>query len=118
MICRKCGHQWFIQEIPIPKDLDCPICGAPIYKDGKYVEPTGTVKCRICGKPLRVPLSVERGVGPRCWAALKRKESNGSSSCYGSYGSKECIIEDCTSRSSCEKEETKRFEQARRVLNE
>lgn len=40
MICRKCGHQWFVMEIPIPRDIDCPNCGVPIFRDAKYIEPT------------------------------------------------------------------------------
>ncbi len=33
--------------------------------------------CRVCGKPLRVPKSVERGIGPKCWAKIKRGEIEG-----------------------------------------
>jgi len=28
--------------------------------------------CRICGKPLKVQKSVERGIGPVCWAKMKK----------------------------------------------
>jgi len=27
MICRKCGSQWFIEEIPLPEEVECPNCG-------------------------------------------------------------------------------------------
>lgn len=27
MICRKCGHMWFIEKIPLPKEIECPNCG-------------------------------------------------------------------------------------------
>lgn len=30
MICRKCGHMWFIEEIPMPRILKCPNCGETI----------------------------------------------------------------------------------------
>lgn len=88
-------------------------------------------RCRICGKPLRVPLSVERGVGPVCWANIQVRrlgllayhkeeadEVTPKPVCYGSYGSEECIIDECSFQVSCDKEETKRFEKARRDLNE
>ncbi len=32
------------------------------------------VNCNICGRPLTAPKSVARGVGPVCWAKLKRGE--------------------------------------------
>ena len=32
-------------------------------------EPGST--CRICGRALSNPVSVARGIGPHCWAALK-----------------------------------------------
>jgi len=38
--------------------------------------------------------------------------------CYGSYGSEECIIVNCIFTDSCETEETKSFEKARRALDE
>ena len=34
----------------------------------------GRPKCSVCNKPLSNPKSVERGIGPVCWAALKKKE--------------------------------------------
>jgi len=33
--------------------------------------------CRICGKPLKVKESVERGVGPVCWGRIQRGEIEG-----------------------------------------
>ena len=33
------------------------------------------VRCRVCGRWLRVKLSVKRGVGPVCWSRLERIET-------------------------------------------
>lgn len=77
---------------------------------------TGETRCRICGRELTATLSVARGIGPRCWAALRRKdaqEANPLPDCYGGYGSEECTIADCSFKASCDTEETKRFEKAR-----
>ncbi|HUW44785.1 MAG TPA: DUF6011 domain-containing protein [Dehalococcoidia bacterium] len=30
-------------------------------------------RCRVCGRLLTVPESVDRGIGPVCWARLKAK---------------------------------------------
>jgi len=30
-----------------------------------------STRCRICGRLLTNPKSVERGIGPVCWARLK-----------------------------------------------
>jgi len=32
--------------------------------------------CRVCGKPLSNPVSVKRGIGPKCWAALQTKKKD------------------------------------------
>jgi len=32
-----------------------------------------STRCRVCGRPLRVPKSVERGIGPVCWARLQKE---------------------------------------------
>ncbi|GAH26999.1 unnamed protein product [marine sediment metagenome] len=32
---------------------------------------TRVVRCRICGRWLTNPVSVERGIGPVCWARHK-----------------------------------------------
>jgi len=31
------------------------------------------VKCRICGKPLTDPKSIERGIGPECFKEIKQE---------------------------------------------
>lgn len=36
---------------------------------------TEETKCRICGRRIRKQPWVERGIGPNCYAALKRKEA-------------------------------------------
>jgi len=36
-----------------------------------------STNCRICGRLLTNPVSVERGVGPVCWARLRRKKIGG-----------------------------------------
>ena len=33
--------------------------------------------CRICGRLLTHPVSVEREIGPVCWGKLKRGEAEG-----------------------------------------
>ncbi len=73
MICRKCGHEWLLEPGPWPKNIDCPNCGKHHFKDGKYVGD----KCSICGRRLTASTSLERGVGPVCWARLKRGELKG-----------------------------------------
>lgn len=35
---------------------------------------TRIVKCRICGRWLSNPVSVERGIGPVCWARIQKGE--------------------------------------------
>lgn len=39
-----------------------------LIPDGYAVNHDGN--CGCCGRPLTVPLSVERGIGPDCWARL------------------------------------------------
>jgi len=39
--------------------------------------------CRICGRSLTNPVSVEREIGPTCWGRLKRGENTGESSSLG-----------------------------------
>ena len=34
---------------------------------------TGETRCIICGRLLTDPLSVKRGMGPVCWAAILKK---------------------------------------------
>ena len=36
----------------------------------------GSTRCRVCGRSLRVLKSVDRGIGPVCWA--KRHEEGES----------------------------------------
>ena len=33
-----------------------------------------STKCHICGRQLTNPVSVERGIGPVCWAHMKKWE--------------------------------------------
>ena len=37
--------------------------------------PTIITRCRVCGRPLRVPESVKREIGPKCWKRLERVEA-------------------------------------------
>jgi len=32
-----------------------------------------STRCRVCGHPIWAPKSVERGIGPVCWARLQEK---------------------------------------------
>ena len=43
------------------------------------METTRIVKCRVCGRWLTNPVSVERGIGPVCLARLEanREEAEG-----------------------------------------
>jgi len=43
-------------------------------------DPSGSSRCRVCGRLLRVAESVDRGIGPVCWAGLEasRKEAEES----------------------------------------
>lgn len=34
------------------------------------------IRCRICGRELKDPESVKRGVGPVCWKKLIKKQSD------------------------------------------
>uniref|UniRef100_A0A6M3LYZ3 Uncharacterized protein n=1 Tax=viral metagenome TaxID=1070528 RepID=A0A6M3LYZ3_9ZZZZ len=36
---------------------------------------SGETRCRVCGRLLTAPLSVERGIGPVCWARLHRNHT-------------------------------------------
>ena len=36
----------------------------------------GSTTCRICGRRLTNPVSVEREIGPTCLARLRRREAN------------------------------------------
>ncbi|MBU0846392.1 hypothetical protein KKH23_04325 [Patescibacteria group bacterium] len=36
MICRKCGAKWFIEEIPLPEEVECPSCGELISLKQSY----------------------------------------------------------------------------------
>ena len=38
------------------------------------------MNCSICGKEITTPLSVKRGIGPFCYAKLKRDEKRENSS--------------------------------------
>jgi len=35
---------------------------------------TAEVRCSVCGRRLTIQKWMDRGIGPTCWAALKRKE--------------------------------------------
>jgi len=36
---------------------------------------SGETRCRVCGRLLTAPLSVERGIGPVCWAKMHRNHT-------------------------------------------
>jgi hypothetical protein len=43
------------------------------------VDPNEPIKCHLCGRVLKDPVSITRGVGPDCWAKLldiARRERN------------------------------------------
>lgn len=36
---------------------------------------SGETRCRVCGRLLTVKESVERGIGPVCWARIQRNHT-------------------------------------------
>jgi len=55
-ICLKCLHERAKQRKTVDRGAD----------------PEGSTRCRICGRLLKVAESVDRGIGPVCWAKMHR----------------------------------------------
>jgi len=36
---------------------------------------SGETRCRICGRLLTNPVSVDRGIGPVCWARIQQNHT-------------------------------------------
>jgi len=36
---------------------------------------SGETRCSVCGRRLTAPVSVDRGIGPVCWARLQKNHT-------------------------------------------
>ena len=62
---------------------------------------SGETRCRVCGQPLSAKLSVERGIGPVCWARLQRNRRRKDPSNTARFEGKNCIYYHEKDENSC-----------------
>jgi len=87
-VCRVCGLEALTEEdlILFAKNKPslhgrqniCQKClsGEAKQRSSRTVDdPPGSTRCRICGRLLRVAESVDRGVGPICWAKMQHNHT-------------------------------------------
>jgi len=87
--CRVCGLEALTEEdlAPFAKNKTssygcqniCKRCLSEESKQRKTAErsddPPGSARCRVCGRLLKVAESVDRGIGPVCWARLQQNHT-------------------------------------------
>jgi len=88
-ICRVCGLEALTEEdlalfaknktSAHGRQNICKKCLSEEAKQRKAVDPgadpEGSARCRVCGRLLTVPESVDRGIGPVCWSAMKHNHT-------------------------------------------
>jgi len=86
--CRICGLQALTEEdlVLFAKNKTSAhghqnICVKCLHEEAKersrtkVDDPQGSARCRICGRLLRVAESVDRGIGPVCWAKMQHNHN-------------------------------------------